>query len=128
MVGEGRSTEIPRVEININRSELNGVIENFLSESSRFNVDCLDLKDALAEVIMDWFEEYKTELTENFKNLYPQTFQPKQELLERMRPALPLERIRVGEGVGLEFRRTKIVDNWVSDVYDKLLKPLFRKR
>lgn len=109
----------------VNPVELAVVIEEFLQESSRYNVDCLDLKDDVIKIVLDWFEENKEELSENFKDLHPQTFPLKQKLLDSIRPVLSLDRIHV-ESVGLEFRRTKIVDNWVGEIYDKLLKRVFK--
>lgn len=117
----------PQLEKNINSVELASVIENFLQESSQYDVDCLDLKDDIAKVVSIWFEENKNELVENFKDLLPQKFPPKQKLLEIMRPILTLDRIHINKDIGLEFRRTKIIDNWVGEIYHRLLKDIFKK-
>ncbi len=127
VAGELERESYLRLEKKINPDELAVVVEAFLQESSQYNVDCLDLGDDIAKIVQTWFAERKNELSKNFKDLHPQTFPPKQDLLDRIRLALPLDRIHA-EGVGLEFRRTKIVDNWVGEIYYKLLKKIFNNK
>lgn len=113
-------------EKKLNTIRLEALVDNFLQESSQYNVDCLDLKDAIVNIVIKWFEDYKSELEQNFRDFYPQTHPPKQELIERMRPILPLERIHV-EDIGLKFRQTKILDHWVGEIYDGFLKEMFKQ-
>lgn len=114
-------------EKNINPTELATLINVLLKESSQYNVDCLDLKDDLSRVVLEWFEEKKDELAENFKDFYPQTHPPKQELLDKIRPVFPLDRIHA-KGVGLEFRRTMIIEHWVGEIYNEILDKIFKER
>lgn len=114
-------------ENKIDLAEINSVVESFLRESEQYDVECLDLKEEVVRTILNWFEDKKDELKENFADLFPQIFPAKQELLDKLRLILPLDRIHVND-VGLEFRRTKIVDNWVSEIYEKILKKVFKRK
>lgn len=116
----------PPQEMNLNPVELQALVDELLNESSQYNVDCLDLKEVLVHIVIEWFVKNKDELEQNFKDFYPQTYPPKQELLNRIRHVLPLGRIHV-DGVGLEFRRTQIIDHWVGEIYNKLLNKIFKQ-
>jgi len=113
-------------EKNIDSLELADLIGSLLQESSKYDVDCLDLKDGIVRVVLDWFQENKNELAENFRELYPQTHPSKQELLEKIRAVFPVDRIHA-KGVGLEFRQTQIIDHWVGEIYTRILSKVFKE-
>jgi hypothetical protein len=117
----------PSQEKILNPNEVTTLVDELLRESSQYDIDCLDLKDELVRTILTWFEKEKEELEKNFEDRYPQTHPPKQELIERMRSVLSLKRIHV-EGAEPEFRRTKTLDHWAGEIYNKLLRELFNKK
>ena len=108
----------------INIDELTSLIKKLLQESAEYNVDCVDLEEGIIDVVTKWFEDNKSELRENFKESHPQTFPPKQELIDRIREVFQLERIK-DTGSEPEFRRTKIIDHWVGQIYEKILSKIF---
>lgn len=112
-------------ERNIDPTKLSDLIGELLQESSEYKIDCLDLRDDLVRVVLEWFAEKKDELAKDFLTFYPQAQPASQELINRMRPVLSLDRIHA-EGVEPEFRRDKIVDHWAGEIYIKILAKVFK--
>ena len=111
----------------LDESVLRSVIKKCLTKSEKFGVRCVDLEQKIVDIVKQWFEEKKEELSDDFTNTYPQTRPAKQNLLERINndQVLPLERITYS-GSGLAFRRTKVTDHWVGEIYHNVLEDIFR--
>lgn len=103
---------------------LASVVAASLAESAQYQIDCLDLHDEVVRIIWDWFHAQREELMRNFQEDHPQLFPPKADLMERIRAVFPVERIHA-QGSHPEFRRTKIIDNWVGEIYHQILDPMF---
>lgn len=114
----------PQQEINIDPKKLSALLDVLLQESASYNIDCLDLKEQIAQVVIDWCHDKRVELEDCFKDFYPQTFPAKKELMDRLGAILSVDRIHV-KGSEPEFRRTKILDHWAGEIYYNILGEIF---
>ena len=98
-----------------------------MTDSEKFGVRCLDLEERLVEIVTQWFQEKSVDLSDDFTTTYPQTRPAKQNLLDRINndEVFSLDRI-TNSGSGLAFRRTKIADHWVGEIYHHVLEKMFR--
>lgn len=122
-LGESPLSDVDKLD----ESVLRVLIKKCLTDSERFGVRCADLENALVEIVMRWFNEKNEELSMDFTSTYPQTRPAKQNLLDRINNdhVFPLDRI-TASGSGLAFRRTKIADHWVGEIYHNVLERIFR--